>query len=464
MRAREFIIEGKEKYEGITIEMSEQQGPYNMQLVINALTDDGKLLGFVIFNIGDSRELDPQELEVSEKYRGQGVAKVMYDYVKSKGYKIVRSPDQTPDGKYFWDKNRGEEVNVWEGRENYNGINMLLQSDEDEVFVKASAGSRELGHVLFVIDGEYLLPQDLEVEPQYRGYNIARKMYDFVKSKGYKIRRSGNQTADGSRFWDKNRPEQNVWENVPQPGQSSGSPTQFAPGTKIQNRQMTASQIISSIPGVPYYNNVVDDWDSKDYSWGVTQKVIEYAKYLKQHPESLANLPPIQVVNGQFKDGAHRVSAIWLLQQRMDPKNPLWKNAKLNVQFANKKVLESSNELVPANQIYASVQKIHRALDDFSEGDLGDRIYWFDDYKLVNLPISKLNLDEHWVDEDYVEDYMNHIADSKHTMPPIVFDPIAGSIIDGTHRANAYARLGNKTIPAYVGNTKSQYYGQRDSD
>jgi GNAT superfamily N-acetyltransferase len=190
-----------------------------MQLVINALTDDGKLLGFVIFNIGDSRELDPQELEVVEKYRGQGVAKVMYDYVKSKGYKIIKSPDVTKisdqgtqSGEHFWQKNRGEET-VWEGRENYNGINMLLQSDEDEVYVKASAGPRELGHVLFVIDGEYLLPQDLEVEPQYRGYKIAQKMYDFVKSKGYKIRRSGNQTADGSKFWAKHRPEQNVWED-----------------------------------------------------------------------------------------------------------------------------------------------------------------------------------------------------------------------------------------------------------
>jgi GNAT superfamily N-acetyltransferase len=363
MRAKEFIVEYREDYEGITIEMKK----HNHQLVVKALDDWGNNeLGHVVFNIGDGKELDPQDLEVEEKYQGQGIARVMYDYVKSKGYEIHRSWDQTDAGAGFWNKHRGEDVRVWE--------------------------------------------------------------------------------------------------DVPQPGQSSGAPTQFAPGTKIQNRQMTAKQIILSIPGVPYYNNVVDDWDAKDFSWGVTKKVIEYAQYLKQHPESLSKLPPIQVVNGEFKDGAHRVSAIWLLQQRMDPHNPLWKNAKLNVQFANKKVLESSNELVSASQIYATVQKIHRALNDFSEGDLGDRIYWFDDYKLVNLPISKLNLDEHWVDEDYVEDYMNHIADSKHTMPPIVFDPIAGSIIDGTHRANAYARLGNKTIPAYVGNTKSQYYGQRDSD
>jgi hypothetical protein len=122
--------------------------------------------------------------------------------------------------------------------------------------------------------------------------------------------------------------------DIPQSGTSSGAPIQFAPGTKIETRSMTAQQIISSILGVPYYNNVVDDWDAKDHSWGVTKKVIEYAQYLKHNPKSLSNLPPIQVVNGQFKDGAHRVSAIWLLQQRMDPENPLWKNAKLNVQFA----------------------------------------------------------------------------------------------------------------------------------
>jgi hypothetical protein len=37
-------------------------------------------------------------------------------------------------------------------------------------------------------------------------------MYDYVKSKGYKIRRSGQQTDAGAGFWNKHRPEQNVWE------------------------------------------------------------------------------------------------------------------------------------------------------------------------------------------------------------------------------------------------------------
>ena len=114
-------------------------------------------------------------------------------------------------------------------------------------------------------------------------------------------------------------------------------------------RQMTVKDIISSVPGVPYYNNVVDDWDAKDYSWGVTKKVIEYATYLKDHPESLSKLPPAIVLNGKFEDGAHRVSAIWLLQQRMDPKNPLWKNAKLNVQFVKQGVAEGVPQPGPSS-------------------------------------------------------------------------------------------------------------------
>ena len=122
------------------------------------------------------------------------------------------------------------------------------------------------------------------------------------------------------------------------------------------------------------------------------------------------------------------------------------------------------DETVDAYTIYSDVQSGHREPDDFIDGDIGDRIYWFDDYKLTSLPISNLNLDEHYVDEDLVDDYIEHIKDSPKTMPPIVYDPIAKSIIDGIHRANAYANLGYDTIPAYVGLTKSSSYGEREGD
>jgi GNAT superfamily N-acetyltransferase len=91
-------------------------------------------------------------------------------------------------------------------------------TDNQVVFVKATANGRELGHVLFTMsyDGQGLIlnPQDLEVDERYRGQGIAQTMYDFVKSKGYRIRRSGQQTDAGAAFWQRHRPGQNVWEDA----------------------------------------------------------------------------------------------------------------------------------------------------------------------------------------------------------------------------------------------------------
>lgn len=124
----------------------------------------------------------------------------------------------------------------------------------------------------------------------------------------------------------------------------------------------------------------------------------------------------------------------------------------------------SESRIVDAHTIYSDVQAGHREPEDFAEGDIGDRIYWFDDYQLTSLPVSKIDLDEFYVDEDLVDDIVKHIKDSPSTMPPIVYDPIEQSVIDGIHRANAYAKLGYDSIPAYVGKTKSESYGQRAGD
>ena len=98
--------------------------------------------------------------------------------------------------------------------EEFNGIDIDMDIEGDEIMVTAMANGRELGHVLFVDEGEYLMPQDLEVDERFQGQGIAAAMYDYVKSKGYKIRRSGQQTDAGAGFWGKHRPEQNVWEGA----------------------------------------------------------------------------------------------------------------------------------------------------------------------------------------------------------------------------------------------------------
>jgi hypothetical protein len=113
MRAKEFITEYKKypttEYGGVTFTMVEKDG----ELTVKALNDFGIEMGHVIFNM-DGKELDPQELEVEEKYQRQGVASTMYDYIKSRGFIINRSWDQSDQGSDFWDKHRGEDVRVWE--------------------------------------------------------------------------------------------------------------------------------------------------------------------------------------------------------------------------------------------------------------------------------------------------------------------------------------------------------------
>ena len=99
------------EFEGLTLKVIKQ----GHELTVDALDDWGnKVLGHVKFNIGDGQELDPQDLRVDDKYQGQGIARVMYDYVKSLGYTINRSWDQTDAGAGFWNKHRGEDVRVWE--------------------------------------------------------------------------------------------------------------------------------------------------------------------------------------------------------------------------------------------------------------------------------------------------------------------------------------------------------------
>ena len=113
---KEDVTEAKTvEFEGLTLKVIKQ----GHELTVDALDDWGnKVLGHVKFNIGDGQELDPQDLHVDDKYQGQGIARVMYDYVKSLGYTINRSWDQTDAGRGFWNKHRGEDVRVWEAFDN----------------------------------------------------------------------------------------------------------------------------------------------------------------------------------------------------------------------------------------------------------------------------------------------------------------------------------------------------------
>ena len=96
--------------------------------------------------------------------------------------------------------------------DSFQGIDISMEKEDDEIMVRASADGKQLGSVLFVEFDGYLMPQDLEVDERFRGQGIAQAMYDYVKSKGYRIRRSGQQTDAGQGFWAKHRADSNVWE------------------------------------------------------------------------------------------------------------------------------------------------------------------------------------------------------------------------------------------------------------
>ena len=155
--------------------------------------------------------------EVEQGQNAQSRAR-LYDslvqrYAKAWGFRAFRADTGN---KVIYELNRIKPVkeDAETTTEHYNGIEISLEVDNDEIMVTAMmANGREMGHVLFVQEGDYLMPQDLEVEERYQGQGIAATMYDYVKSKGYKIRRSGQQTDAGAGFWDKHRPEQNVWED-----------------------------------------------------------------------------------------------------------------------------------------------------------------------------------------------------------------------------------------------------------
>jgi hypothetical protein len=145
--------------------------------------------------------------------------------------------------------------------------------------------------------------------------DITDKEYMFVLQNAYKTVKQG------------------VAEGVPQPGKSSGKPISWIDPTKVVTEYLTLDEIFKSVSGIPYYNNVVTDRDNKDFTWGVTKRVIQYAKELVIRPDAYKNWPPIIVLDGKLQDGAHRISTIYLMQQRVQPNNPIWKNAKLKVEF-----------------------------------------------------------------------------------------------------------------------------------
>jgi len=110
MRAQEFIIESTTvERDGITLEY---QFSANQQKLKITASSNGRRLGSADFqNYGpvDQPQYKGDQVEVDERYRGQGIGTVMYDFARELVGKIYPSPAQTTDGERFW---KGKKV--WE--------------------------------------------------------------------------------------------------------------------------------------------------------------------------------------------------------------------------------------------------------------------------------------------------------------------------------------------------------------
>jgi len=67
--------------------------------------------------------------------------------------------------------------------------------------------------------------------------------------------------------------------------------------------------------------------------WDVFRQVEIYANFLKENPQSIYYMPPLQVVDNGLFDGGHRVSAVYLLKNFLEKENNFWKSIKIKVEF-----------------------------------------------------------------------------------------------------------------------------------
>jgi hypothetical protein len=105
-------------------------------------------------------------------------------------------------------------------------------------------------------------------------------------------------------------------------------------------------------------------------------------------------------------------------------------------------------DIIPEDIIYQYVQILH-GNHDFIDGDLGKRIEKYSSYQLVEVDIIKLNIDEYYLFDDLVDEYVEEYKKRGSYPPPVVTNKYR--LIDGNHRSNALNKLGITKIKVFRG-------------
>lgn len=219
MRASEFLAEEAKliKTKNLTLKYAFN----NSALVMKAFDPATKNpLAYVKF-VKEKQELYPQDLWVNDEYRNKGIAKTMYDTLKSEGYIINRSHDQTKAGAGFWDKHRGEDAYVWEeinpdilnkkfkhsqviGDYTYTAETGHVPDGPIMLYIRAYDGDKYIGKADFYVGwgtGKALHSSMTVVDPEYKKQGIATTMYAYAKMLGNDIEPSAALLPSGKKMW-----------------------------------------------------------------------------------------------------------------------------------------------------------------------------------------------------------------------------------------------------------------------
>jgi ribosomal protein S18 acetylase RimI-like enzyme len=255
MRASEFITEEAKaiKTKGLTLKYAFNDSALLMK-AFEPVTKSP--LAFVKF-VKEKKELYPENLWVHDDYRSRGIAKTMYDTLKSEGYVINRSHDQTKAGSGFWDKHRGEDVYVWEeinpDIKNYD----FKHKQEIGDYVYTAEGSpagltircldkkgNTIGRASFMIYKNHLESMDTKVASEYQGKGIASTMYAYAKMLGNDVKPSPYLLPPGKKMWDAwkksgeakhiMQANEEVLDEMPLP--ADWDPAQYQQGTTFKQR------------------------------------------------------------------------------------------------------------------------------------------------------------------------------------------------------------------------------------
>jgi len=109
-----------------------------------------------------------------------------------------------------------------------------------------------------------------------------------------------------------------------------------------------------------------------------------------------------------------------------------------------------AGQVISSDTLDSITQELHDSSDDIFEGVLSKKLCMFDSYKLRVVPLDKIYRLNTCM--EHVDALERMIAETR-TYPPIVLSmPWKGmhEIIDGAHRSEALANLGQINIFAWV--------------